>query len=79
MEGRGLPGLTEFESRLMKLRGEMVIVGFGRAGQTLGRVLEAAQENFVAIDNSPSRVLAANANGQSVFLPMYEALEYCEQ
>ncbi len=67
LEGRGLPGLKEFESRLLKLEGEMVIIGFGRAGQTLGRVLEAAQENFVAIDNSPSRVLAANANGQSVF------------
>lgn len=67
LESRGLQGADELRRATSTDDGHVVVFGFGRAGQTLARVLTAAGERFVAIDSSPARVTAAAAEGQPVF------------
>ncbi|MGZ0187642.1 MAG: monovalent cation:proton antiporter-2 (CPA2) family protein [Alphaproteobacteria bacterium] len=67
LESRGLPSVEELEAAAADLDGHVVVFGFGRAGQTLTRVLAAAKEQYIVIDQSPARVTAAAAEGQPVF------------
>jgi CPA2 family monovalent cation:H+ antiporter-2 len=59
--------VEELEAAAADLDGHVVVFGFGRAGQTLTRVLAAAKEQYIVIDQSPARVTAAAAEGQPVF------------
>lgn len=67
LESRGLPSVPELKAATEEAEGHVVIFGYGRAGQTLARVLDAANEKFFAIDILPARVTAAAADGQPVF------------
>jgi len=67
LESRGLPGFAELEAATAKSESHVAIFGYGRAGQTLARVLEASNEPYIAIDNTPARVAAAAAAGHPVF------------
>ena len=68
LESRGLPGFRRtIEAASAKSESHVAIFGYGRAGQTLARVLEASNEPYIAIDNTPARVAAAAAAGHPVF------------
>jgi len=67
LESRGLPGLHDLAARTQEQPGHVGIFGYGRAGQTLARVLAAADAPHIAIDNAPPRIAAAAAEGQPVF------------
>jgi CPA2 family monovalent cation:H+ antiporter-2 len=67
LESRGLPGFQELEAATTKSDSHVAIFGYGRAGQTLARVLEASDEAYIAVDNTPARVAAAAAQGHPVF------------
>ena len=67
LESRGLPGFPELSAASAKSESHVAIFGYGRAGQTLARVLEASNESYIAIDNTPARVAAAAAAGHPVF------------
>lgn len=69
LESRGLPGVEELQAATADGEPHVVVFGFGRAGQTLSRVLASAGERFVAIDSAPARVTAAAADG----IPIYYA------
>lgn len=45
----------------------VVLCGFGRVGQTVGRMLHNANENFIALDMDIKRVNEARAAGENVF------------
>ncbi len=67
LESRGLPGLADLGRATTESPGHAVIFGYGRAGQTMARVLDSANERYIAIDNAPARVLAAAAEGHPVY------------
>lgn len=67
LESRGLPGFPEMEAAARKSDSRVAIFGYGRAGQTLARVLEASDEPYIAVDNTPARVASAAAGGHPVF------------
>lgn len=67
IESRGLPATADLAKAANGLDGHVVVFGYGRAGQTLARVLQAAGESFLAVDNTPARVTAASADGHPVF------------
>ena len=67
LESRGLPGLDDLAAATGDSDGHVIIFGYGRAGQTLSRVLASAGERYFAIDNGPARVLAAAADNEPVF------------
>ena len=48
------------------LHNHVIICGYGRSGQYLGRFLQEEQIPFVALDIDPSRVLEAAAAGENV-------------
>jgi len=45
----------------------VVIIGFGRVGRKIGRILELAKVPFSAIDNDPTLVAQEHAQGRPVF------------
>lgn len=49
------------------LRDHAIICGYGRIGQNVGRLLEAEQLLYVALDLDPSRVKEARIAGEPVF------------
>jgi CPA2 family monovalent cation:H+ antiporter-2 len=67
LESRGLPGFPELSAASAESESHVAIFGYGRAGQTLARVLEASNESYIAIDHTPARVAAAAAAGHPVF------------
>lgn len=67
LESRGLPGVAELKAATAESEGHVIVFGYGRAGQTLSRVLKSAGERYFAIDSMPARVIAASADGQPVF------------
>lgn len=50
-----------------ELAEHVVIIGFGRVGQTIARFLKPEAIPYVAIDFNPTLVLEAKAGGESVF------------
>lgn len=50
-----------------ELAGHVLVGGFGRVGQTMGRVLTAAGVPYVALDLDPGRVAAGRRAGLPVF------------
>ena len=59
------PATIPSDSR--RLRGHVVICGFGRIGQNVARFLEQEAIEFVALDLDPARVREASAAGERVF------------
>jgi CPA2 family monovalent cation:H+ antiporter-2 len=55
------------ERALQGLEGHVVIVGFGRVGQTISAVLDAEGASYVALDVDPMNVSAARSRGLPVF------------
>jgi Kef-type K+ transport system membrane component KefB/voltage-gated potassium channel Kch len=55
------------EAESVDLEGHVVIVGFGRVGRTVGRVLDAEEMPFVALDLDPANVAAAREQRLPVF------------
>ncbi len=49
------------------LREHVIVCGYGRVGQSIGRVLEDEGVPFLALDLDPSRVRQAQAAGESIF------------
>lgn len=48
------------------LNGHVIICGYGRSGQYLGRFLKEENIQFIALDIDPARVLEASAAGENV-------------
>lgn len=49
------------------LSNHVILCGFGRVGQTVGRMLHNANEHFIALDMDIKRVNEARAAGENVF------------
>jgi monovalent cation:proton antiporter-2 (CPA2) family protein len=62
--GRNRAGDDEHEA---PVRAPVVLAGFGRVGQRVGRILESANLPYVAIDLDSSLVLRERKKGHSVF------------
>lgn len=60
-------GLPQPGAGLLALRDHVIVCGYGRIGQNVGRFLEEEGIPYVALDLEPSRVRAAHASG----LPVY--------
>lgn len=67
LESRGLPGVKELAAAASASDGHVVVFGYGRAGQTLARVLSSAGERYFAVDHTPARVTAAAAEGHPIY------------
>ncbi|MFM2129117.1 MAG: hypothetical protein RL477_663, partial [Pseudomonadota bacterium] len=60
-------GLEKLASESEDLSDHVLVLGYGRVGETLGRLLAARAIPFVALDLSPTRVAEARSHG----LPVY--------
>lgn len=49
------------------LSGHVILCGFGRVGQTVGRFLDQANKTYVALDLDPLRVAEASSAGERVY------------
>lgn len=58
--------LEEIAGHSATLSGHVVICGYGRVGQSIGRILQREQLSFIALDDDPVRVDEASAGGDSV-------------
>lgn len=58
--------LTNIARSTIKVQNHVIICGFGRCGQNLGRLLEAEHIPYIALDLDPDRVAQAKAAGQNV-------------
>nr|WP_256735611.1 monovalent cation:proton antiporter-2 (CPA2) family protein [Pseudomonas sp. dw_612] len=58
--------LEEISALNAGLHGHVVICGYGRVGQSIGRFLHNAQLTYIALDNDPVRVQEAAAGESSV-------------
>jgi CPA2 family monovalent cation:H+ antiporter-2 len=57
--------VTQIAARTMARRDHIIICGYGRSGQNLGRLLEAEDIPYLALDSDPERVREA-ADGTNV-------------
>ena len=57
--------VTQIAARTMARSDHIIICGYGRSGQNLGRLLDAEEISFLALDSDPERVREA-ADGTSV-------------
>lgn len=67
MRRLGLDAQSALEARSNARTGHVVIAGFGRVGQTIGRVLDELGWDWVAIDQDAELVEACRSRGLSVF------------
>ncbi|MEW6314720.1 MAG: monovalent cation:proton antiporter-2 (CPA2) family protein [Pseudomonadota bacterium] len=58
--------LHQIAVQTMAIHSHVIICGYGRSGQKLGRLLEQENVPFIALDLDPQRVKAAAAAGESV-------------
>nr|WP_207200078.1 MULTISPECIES: monovalent cation:proton antiporter-2 (CPA2) family protein [unclassified Pseudomonas] len=58
--------LEEISALNAGLQGHVVICGYGRVGQSIGRFLHNAQQTYIALDNDPVRVQEAAVGERSV-------------
>jgi CPA2 family monovalent cation:H+ antiporter-2 len=58
--------LEEIANRSAELQGHVVICGYGRVGQSIGRFLQREQQAFIALDDDPVRVEEASAGESNV-------------
>ncbi len=58
--------LTQIAARAMRVKAPVLILGYGRTGQHLARLLEHEGIAFIAVDHDPERVKRAQAAGENV-------------
>jgi monovalent cation:H+ antiporter-2, CPA2 family len=58
--------LTTLATKSIAVEQHVLILGYGRVGQNLARMLEAEKVPYMAIDNDPDRVRAALAGGDNI-------------
>ncbi len=58
--------LTNIARSTLKVQNHVIICGFGRCGQNLGRMLETEHIPYIALDLDPDRVAQTKAAGQNV-------------
>jgi CPA2 family monovalent cation:H+ antiporter-2 len=58
--------MTQIARKTINIRQHVIICGYGRCGQNLGRILDAEGIPYIALDLDPDRVRKAAAAGQSV-------------
>ncbi|EPL04319.1 monovalent cation:proton antiporter family protein [Pseudomonas sp. CF161] len=58
--------LEEISALTAELQGHVVICGYGRVGQSIGRFLRREQQHFIALDDDPVRVQEAAAGESCV-------------
>ncbi|MFO2464039.1 monovalent cation:proton antiporter-2 (CPA2) family protein [Pseudomonas sp. 15FMM2] len=58
--------LEEITALNAELRGHVLICGYGRVGQAIGRFLRSEQHAFIALDDDPERVREATTEDSSV-------------
>ncbi|MFZ5493221.1 MAG: cation:proton antiporter [Pseudomonadota bacterium] len=61
------PDLVQLSGATAELSGHVVICGYGRVGQAVGRILTREGVAFVAVDEDPVRVQEALLGGERVF------------
>jgi len=59
--------VAELKDKGPQLKDHIIIAGFGRVGQTVARISDAAGIPFVGIESDPDRVLKCRENGMNVF------------
>lgn len=64
---RPSPNLSAISEETQSLSGHVVIVGFGRVGQTVAKALSLGGLDFVALDLDPGRVRTCHRKGMSVY------------
>ncbi len=58
--------LHQFAAQKVSLKGHVVVLGYGRSGQTVAQVLRSDGHTVLALDLDPDRVREARAAGQRV-------------
>jgi monovalent cation:H+ antiporter-2, CPA2 family len=58
--------LTTLAKKSISAEQHALILGYGRVGQNLARMLEAENVPYIALDNDPDRVRAAKAGGDNI-------------
>ncbi len=58
--------VTQIAAKTMNRQDHVIICGFGRSGQNLGRLLEREEIPYIALDDDPERVREAAADGSTV-------------
>jgi CPA2 family monovalent cation:H+ antiporter-2 len=58
--------LEEISAVNAEVQGHVVICGYGRVGQSIGRVLRNAKQPYIALDNDPVRIEEASELDKSV-------------
>lgn len=67
MEDRSIPETTMSETEVSYIQDHVIIAGFGRVGQSVAKMLVAADIPYVAVEFEPTRVSEARSQG----LPVY--------
>lgn len=60
------------------LNHHIIVLGFGRVGQMVARILEAEKVNFVAVDINPEHVAIERQKGNPIYLGDASSLEMME-
>jgi CPA2 family monovalent cation:H+ antiporter-2 len=67
LERRGLASASAMAADAENYSGHVIVAGFGRVGRTIGRILEAQGQPWLAIDADAANVAAARKVGLPVF------------
>jgi CPA2 family monovalent cation:H+ antiporter-2 len=67
LERRGLPGRPQLQAEIEADSGHVVIAGFGRVGQMVGKLLDERGHRWVAIDLDSKNVEQSRKEGRPVF------------
>lgn len=62
-----IPEATESTGDTLDMANHVVICGYGRVGQTVGKLLSAEGINYIALDTDPSIVNLCRKDGRSVY------------
>ena len=65
--GKSLPDMTGIDHVHEAEPNQVIVVGFGRFGQIIGRILKLRGYKVTLIDNSPARIRIARSFGDKVF------------
>ena len=69
---------NEIYKEISDMDHHVIVLGFGRVGQMVARLLEAENINFVAIDIGPEHVASERQKGNPVYLGDASSLEMME-
>lgn len=69
---------ADIYKEISDLNNHVLVLGFGRVGQMVARILEAEKVNFVAIDINPEHVAAERQKGNPIYLGDASSMEMLE-